>query len=62
MLDQVARHLEVGGDDGVEESSDSGFLEDTGHDASGHRVAAPNGGGGQQYLAYQRAPRCQLAQ
>ena len=62
MLDQVARHLGRGGDDGVEEALAAGRLEDTAQDAGGHRVAALDRGGGQQYLAHQRAPRRQLAQ
>src|SRR5271166_2133073 len=48
MLDQVAGHLGCGGDDRVEEVPVAGCFKRTAHDASAHRVAAPDRGRGQQ--------------
>lgn len=48
MLDQVAGHLGCGGYDRIEEVPGAGCFKRTAHDASGHRVAAPDRGGGQQ--------------
>ena len=62
MLDQVPRYLGRGRDDRVEEASLACCLEQAPNHASGRRVTALDGGGGQEYLAYQRGSWRQVPQ
>jgi hypothetical protein len=59
MPEEVAGHLRRGGNNGAEKAVTAGGVQDIAHYDRGRRVAAPDRGRDQQYLALQRAPRGQ---